>query len=183
MKTIIVSDIFGRTPALEVFAQSISLKGDFSIVDPYQGKNVQFANEADAYEYFSQQVGIENYYQQLNDYLVSIKLPFKLVGFSVGAAVCWQYCSKDNSCYLMRSDLFYGSQIRNMQTLEPQSPVNLILPKSEAHFSIDDHIQALTGKRQITISKTEYFHGFMNPLSKNYHQQAYQNYLSALVGK
>ncbi|MDG1751215.1 MAG: dienelactone hydrolase family protein [Thalassotalea sp.] len=181
MKTIIVTDIFGKTPALEMFAESISLKGGFSIVDPYQGKNVQFANEANAYEYFSQHIGIKKYYQKLEKYLLSINKPYRLVGFSVGAAVCWQYCAKNNSCYLMKSDLFYGSQIRNMQTLEPQSPVNLIMPKSEPHFSIDDHIQALTGKKQVTISKTEYLHGFMNPLSKNYHQQAYQNYLSALV--
>jgi dienelactone hydrolase len=180
MKYIVVSDIFGETPALMSLAQSICPSGDFSIVSPYQKQNMQFSNEADAYEYFSQHIGIKKYYQRLERYLLSIKKPFRLVGFSVGATVCWQYSAKGKSYYLRKSDLFYGSQIRNMQTLEPLSPVNLIMPKSEPHFSIDDHVQALIGKKHTTIKQCEYLHGFMNPLSKNYHQQTYEYFLNVL---
>jgi dienelactone hydrolase len=180
MKYIIVSDIFGITPALELLAQSICTKGDFALVTPYQKESVQFSNEADAYEYFCEHVGIDKYYQQLYEYILSINKPFRLIGFSVGAAVCWQYSAKNNSSYLKRSDLFYGSQIRNMQTLEPFNPVNLIMPKSEPHFSINEHIQKIKGKKHVKIEKCEYLHGFMNKLSKNFNLQAYQHYLNFL---
>lgn len=179
MRYIIASDIFGKTPALALLAQSIRANNNFTIITPYQN-GLYFTDEAQAYEYFSQQVGIENYYQQLSGYLKTIKQPFRLIGFSAGAAVCWQHIAKNNAEYLLQSDLFYGSQIRNMQSLVPLSPVNLILPKSEPHFSIDDHIQALTGKKHTSIEHSEYLHGFMNQLSKNYHQQAYAHYVNVL---
>lgn len=180
MKYIIVSDIFGKTPALALFAQSLSANNDYTIVDPYQNENIHFSNEAQAYQYFSEHVGFEKYYQQLCESLFSMTEPFRLIGFSVGAAICWRYSAENNSCYLMKSDLFYGSQIRNMLTLEPLSPVNLILPQSEAHFSIADLTQTLEIKKHIKIEQTEYLHGFMNVLSKNYHQQAYLHYLHYL---
>lgn len=179
MKYIIVSDIFGKTPALALLAQSISAKNNFTIITPYQNGD-NFTDEAQAYEYFVKHVGIESYSLKLDEKLLKIKQPFRLIGFSVGAAVCWQHIAKHNTEYLLQSDLFYGSQIRNMQSLEPLSPVNLIMPKSEPHFSINEHIHALKDKKNTTIEHSEYLHGFMNHLSKNYHQQAYDHYVSVL---
>lgn len=180
MKYIIVSDIFGKTPALALLSESICTIGDAHIVTPYGNNDYYFLNESEAYEYFTQHVGIERYYKELNEHLLSIKQPFRLIGFSVGAAVCWQYIAKNNSENVIQSDLFYGSQIRNMQSLEPKSPVNLIMPKSEDHFSVNDLIEVLMVKKHTSIDHTKYLHGFMNPLSKHYCQQAYDYYVNVL---
>lgn len=180
MQYIVVSDIFGKTPELEGFAESVSYKGGFQIVSPYKKENLQFSNELEAYSYFSENVGIDVYFKQLCSYILSINIPFRLIGFSVGASVCWKYIANTTNENLIKTDLFYGSQIRNFINLEPLTPVNLIMPKSELHFSIDSLIQRLQNKQNVSIDTTQYFHGFMNELSENYCERAYQQYVTIL---
>ena len=181
MKYLIVSDIFGRTSALEKFAQSVKGLAACQIISPYD--NIQFSSETEAYCYFNQNVGLESYYQALKARIKEIKQPFKLIGFSVGASICWQYIASCTNPYLVKSELFYGSQIRNMHMLSPLSPVRLILPKFEPHFSIDEHILALKEKSDISIERSECLHGFMNQLSTNFDFKAYQYYVSVLSKK
>ncbi len=63
MRRIFVSDIFGRTPALEELASGIP--GDVELVDPYDGKRMDFRNEAEAYRFFCSEVGLDKYTEQL----------------------------------------------------------------------------------------------------------------------
>jgi len=61
MNWLIVSDIFGRTDALEGFASS--LEEEYSIIDPYEGKRNRFADEESAYCKFSNEVGLDRYFK------------------------------------------------------------------------------------------------------------------------
>jgi len=58
MNIILVSDIFGKTPALIQLAEAI---GATAIIDPYDGVDMGFEDESKAYAYFVEQVGFEQY--------------------------------------------------------------------------------------------------------------------------
>lgn len=180
MKYIVVSDIFGKTLELERFAKKVSYNNDFHIISPYISENPQFSNEGEAYSYFSENVGLDAYFKQLHKYALSINVPFRLIGFSIGASICWKYIANNTNKNLNKTDLFYGSQIRNMENLEPKTPVKLIMPKFESHFSVEEHTQALKNKLNVTIENTQSLHGFMNKLSQNYCERAYHQYVNVL---
>lgn len=84
MITVIVADIFGRTSVLDELANTICK--NYLIVDPYDGQNEMFQIESDAYEYFSSNIGLENYSTHLINSLTKLDSSVNLVGFSVGAA-------------------------------------------------------------------------------------------------
>ena len=75
MSIILVSDIFGVTPSLLEIAQKLKVR---FIIDPYNGKTMQFQNEADAYSYFVKTVGLDNYLSILSkakfSYLTNLPL-------------------------------------------------------------------------------------------------------------
>ena len=58
MNLVLVSDIFGKTAALKALAEELNAQ---SIVDPYGGVDMAFKSEQQAYEYFSQHIGLDEY--------------------------------------------------------------------------------------------------------------------------
>jgi len=62
MNIILVSDVFGRTPALVKLGEELNTA---IIVDPYDGINMDFKNEAEAYSYFMDNVGLEKVFIQI----------------------------------------------------------------------------------------------------------------------
>jgi tRNA G10 N-methylase Trm11 len=61
MTIIIASDIFGRTLELEDFAADLSSKSMKAIIlDPYQGKSMEFKDESKAYAYFQKMLAWNN---------------------------------------------------------------------------------------------------------------------------
>ncbi len=67
MRRIIVSDIFGKTPALDKLCHAII--PDIDIIDPYCGNSMDFPNEHEAYKYFMKRVGINEYVDWLRKIL------------------------------------------------------------------------------------------------------------------
>ena len=117
MHTVFVSDIFGLSESLIDFCSSVCL--DFTIVDPYRGERLQFADEAEAYSHFMSNLGVQGYANHLTETLKIINGPVNLIGFSVGASAIWQIsdtlgCEKVN--YV---GCFYGSQIRKQLAKSP----------------------------------------------------------------
>mgnify|MGYP000412717525 FL=1 len=55
MNLVLVSDIFGKTPALVTLAKKLNAN---MIVDPYSGVDMAFNSEQQAYEYFIQHSGL-----------------------------------------------------------------------------------------------------------------------------
>jgi dienelactone hydrolase len=178
MHCIIVSDIFGRTEALEKIASELS--GSVEIFDPYNSERMEFKSEAEAYVYFTSQVGFDEYAQRLLKTTESLSGPVTLIGFSVGASAIWKISDKRQLKNGSIAICFYGSQIRNYRDISPLFPVRLIFPATEEHFSVPELISALVYKENVTTQQVDFLHGFMNTHSKNYDQVGYDQFIEAL---
>jgi dienelactone hydrolase len=186
MAIILVSDIFGKTPALVELAEELNAK---LIIDPYSGVDLGFKSEADAYAYFIEHIGFDAYFTLLTKAISSIGLtsltpltepfntPITLIGFSVGAAAIWRLSALKPTVKptvkIRNAICYYGSQIRKFTELEPRFNVKLIFPKSEPHFDVLALQNLLEIKPNVEVVNTEHFHGFMNQYSNNYVKTAY----------
>jgi len=182
MNIILVSDIFGKTPALISFAEDI---GAMTIIDPYNGVDMGFENESKAYAYFIEQVGFEHYFSLLqnklqNQLLNSIDDMNVLVGFSIGASAIWKLSDNPAMTNVHKGICYYGSQIRNLTTVTPRFDIDLLFPEKEDHFDVLTLQAALSQKKNVKITQTNYLHGFMNLHSTHYHAEAYREHLQWL---
>lgn len=174
MHRIIVSDIFGRTKALEKFATE--LPGKVEIVDPYNSEIMEFDNENDAYSYFSSEVGLDVYTETLSGVVKASTNHVSLLGFSIGASAIWKLSTEEALHNISGAVLFYGSQIRHYTDIVPVFPVCLVFPEMEAHFSVSDLADTIKHKEGVKIHNSNFLHGFMNPQSINYNSAAYIKY-------
>ncbi|MEP0355080.1 hypothetical protein [Paraglaciecola sp.] len=174
---ILVSDVFGKTPALIKLSEELNAK---VIVDPYNGMNMNFKNEAEAYSYFIEHVGLEEYLSKLLKMTESLESISSLIGFSIGASIIWKLSEKLSVKNIERGICYYGSQIRNFKDINPSFEVELIFPKKEDHFDVLELQTELSRKQNVKIIKTPYLHGFMNLYSTNYSQKGYIEQLNWL---
>jgi len=180
MKKIIVSDVFGNTPALIALGNAINAN---VILDPYDGINMRFVDEKQAYTYFTEHIGIEKYLDIVLEKIDDCTLSCKLIGFSVGASVIWQLSQLPltaASSMIKNSICYYGSQIRHMSKLAPQFDVTVIFPKKEPHFDVLTVQKTLARHERVTTIQVDFLHGFMNTHSKNFNQCEYKKQLSLL---
>ncbi len=175
MLKIFIADIFGRTPELEDLTYSIG--GEFDIIDPYDGRLIDFADESEAYIHFMDSVGLNRYCNILMTKLKSVETPTLLIGFSVGASALWKILDNLNAECITSVICFYGSQIRYHQNVVPSVPVEFVVPKFEPGFNIDKFAQNMSKKSNVNIYKTNFLHGFMNSLSKNFNHGGYKEYI------
>lgn len=182
MHYLLVADIFGKTQALEKIATQLTTTPatTVDIFDPYQTQMLGFHNEAEAYAYFTAQVGLAAYTEQLRQHLLKLTSPVTLIGFSVGAAAIWQLASLQQLTKVVAATCFYGSQIRNHLDIQPVFPVQLIFPAQEPHFSVADLMQQLTGRVNVSIQQVTNLHGFMNRHSDNYDAASCRAFIKAL---
>ena len=177
MNIILVTDIFGKTPALIKLSEEINAK---VIVDPYNGVNMAFKDEAEAYSYFVEHVGFEKYFLELLNVMGSITSASTLIGFSIGASAIWKLSENSSVTNVSCGICYYGSQIRNFKEVSPLFEVELIFPKKEPHFDVLELQAELSKKKNVKIMQTNYLHGFMNLYSSNYNQSAYIEQLNWL---
>jgi len=178
MQTIIVSDIFGRTKALESLASMLS--DEVKILDPYNSEYKSFNSETEAYAYFISEVGIDKYSELLIELIQSLKSEVTLIGFSVGAAAIWKISDQESVGNISSATCFYGSQIRHLKQVNPLFPITLIFPVTEEHFSVAALISSISNKANVQVLQADFYHGFMNYHSKNYDEVGYKKYSKAL---
>tara|TARA_R110002050_G_scaffold141683_8_gene266865 strand:- start:1452 stop:1994 length:543 start_codon:yes stop_codon:yes gene_type:complete len=174
---ILVSDVFGKTPALIKLSEELNAR---IIVDPYNGVSMNFKNEAEAYSYFMEYVGLDEYLSKLLKMIESIDSISTLIGFSIGASTIWKLAEKSSVKNIARGICYYGSQIRNFKDINPSFEVELIFPKKESHFDVLELQSELSSKQNVKIIKAPYLHGFMNLYSTNYSQTGYVEHLNWL---
>lgn len=181
MQTFIVSDIFGRTKALENLALAVDVNA--IIIDPYDKVDMNFYNEQSAYEGFNTLVGLDAYTQHLCDAIKAHNKPALVIGFSVGASTIWNASELNDSLIndpetlalsnVTRAICYYPGQIRHKPHIKPGFPTELVFPAFEKHFCVDDLREQLINTANVSIRKTSYLHGFMNQLSVNFNKQGY----------
>lgn len=177
MNIILVTDIFGKTPALLKLSEELKVK---AIVDPYDGVDMAFKDEAEAYSYFMANVGFEEYLSRLLKTMASIPYNSTLIGFSIGASVVWALSEVPSVNNVQGAICYYGSQIRHFKEVKPRFEIELIFPKEEPHFDVQTLQNELAKKHNVTARKVDYLHGFMNLYSTNYNQSAYNEQLDWL---
>ncbi len=179
MCVLILSDIFGRTAALDQLA--LALDRACQILDPYGGTPRCFDSENAAYTFFQQTVGIDQY---LADATLALKNSCTkvdtVIGFSVGATVAWRLMAEVQGEKTDRAICFYGSQIRHYNNLQPRHAVTLIHPREEPHFAVEELQAALDQRANVQQISTPYLHGFMNQLSKNFDADGHDQYVAWL---
>ena len=177
MSIILVADIFGSTPALIKIGESLNAS---MIVDPYDGNFMDFKDEAEAYAYFMEHVGLEKYLAKLMALIASIEPNITLIGFSIGASVIWLLSKQSSVTNVKRGICFYGSQIRHAQEIDPLFEIQLIFPKQEAHFDVSALQSLLSKKEKVKTKQVTYLHGFMNFYSTNYSEVGYKEQMKWL---
>ena len=180
MVSVIVTDIFGLTPAIKALARAINAD---TIIDPYQGAVLSFDNESHAYKYFTEHVGIDSYVDLLHEKITSCEGSVKLIGFSVGASAIWQLSATISDVVANKVNsacCYYGSQIRYLTQLSPKFPIQVVFPESEPHFDVDELSKSIVNKIMVTTSYCDYLHGFMNKLSNNFNSIGYLEHIALL---
>jgi len=183
MHIVIVSDIFGRQQALDNFCSSLAAPTTFTVIDPFQGQYLNFADEEHAYQTFIEHCGHDNYTEIIAKTLTKLSKNCFIIGFSAGAAATWRALANlpEHKQQLCKHFIgFYPSQIRHHLHLSSQVKTHLYFPKDEAHFSVTQVIAALATTPNVSTVQTNYLHGFMNPHSINFSQQAYLTYINKL---
>jgi len=183
MNNIIVSDVFGKTKALIELGNAINAD---VIVDPYDGKNMNFIDEVQAYSYFAENIGLDSYLEMLSKTIKECSGECILIGFSVGASIIWQLSQLSQLPSIKMTKVvkgatcFYGSQIRHLSKLSPKFEVKLIFPKSEPHFDVVALQHALANKEKVKTMQVDYLHGFMNTHSNNFNDAGYEEHIELL---
>lgn len=172
----VASDVFGRTQEFENICASTGY--DFIIpADPYGFREMNFPDEAAAYSYFMENVGLETYSVILKSIVDSLGGDISVAGFSIGATAAWNISADVQMKNLV---CFYGSRIRNAMEIIPNCPTKLILPCREKSYDVDEFINKMSGKKNVECIRTEYEHGFMNRLSSGFSEKGYNEYLELI---
>lgn len=183
MRKIVISDIFGKTSALDKLCKALG--DDVDIIDPYGGKDMGFQTEEQAYEFFMANVGLKTYCYLLQSRIKKAPSPPTLIGFSVGASAIWGISESLTTEKVTNAVCFYGSQVRYLSGIIPNILINFIMPRYEPGFSVDELATRLSDMKNVVLHKTSYLHGFMNELSKNYNELGCAQYIEWLrqIGK
>lgn len=178
---ILISDIFGRTPALEKMGQALSKHAaDWDIVDPYGGADPGFETQDQAYGYFMTHAGLDKYLEILKKRLIRDPGNIIPVGFSVGAAVLWRASADPRFSSIEKGFCFYGSQIRQYTDIQPLFELELIFPRMEPHFDVLELMRLLSKKKRVRCSRADGLHGFMNKRSPGFDRACCDVYISRL---
>ncbi|WP_462158817.1 dienelactone hydrolase family protein [Pseudoalteromonas sp. GB56] len=180
MKRVIVSDIFGRTKALEALAYDLDAH---KVIDPYAGSDLGFENEQHAYAHFTRHSSVDDYGAIVKEAISHYQEPITLIGFSVGAAAIWEMIGTHQQEHVSGALLFYGGQIRTRTQLQPSCPTTLVFAHEEQHFDVLELMSSLSVKERVNCHRASGLHGFMNALSDNYNPHCYQHYLHTIKAK
>ena len=176
MHTIIASDIYGITPAVQSLADNLDRQA--VVLSPWDGVGCPFATEQEAYAAFMAGEGIAGYAARVTAAVG--EGPAFLVGLSVGATAIWLHTAGAGCHPASRAVLFYGSRIRNHLDVRPRCRVRAIFAAQEAAFDPRDIASQLVSDTVAVHIEPEAAHGFMNPLSPRYDAALERKYLHFL---
>ncbi|MFD2206027.1 hypothetical protein [Kiloniella antarctica] len=181
MQVVIVTDIFGRTPAIDLMVDCLERQSvEVHSLDPYGGIKKNFTDEAVAYTEFVSLCGHDHYFELVTQKVSVLKEPILFIGFSAGATAIWRCLGNLFSHKVQHFIGFYPGQIRNYLGLTPLCPSTLIFPAKEAHFSVNEIMETLKCKELVHCHQVSGLHGFMNEQSGNYSEDIADEYYGLL---
>lgn len=181
MNYLIVTDIFGITAHLAHFSRLLSAKTQ--IIDPYNAQLQSPVNEQLQYAKFINECGHDGYLDKTLNALNNLEQPTIVIAFSAGGTAAWRAQAHQHNPYIKKVVAFYPGQIRHFLALDAKIPCEFIFPKEERHFELTPVVIELKSKEYVSCERTLYQHGFMNPLSVGFNNQAYKKYSEQLLNK
>lgn len=155
-----------------------ALKNQALIISP---SNEQTLSESQAYERFIEAGGINAYIEKLSAFVASAELStakLNAIGFSAGGAALWAISQSVLVKRIHYAELYYPGQIRHFLEVTPAFPCEITFPNKESHFDLSKVFKQLEGKPMVTINRSKLGHGFLNPLSENYHPATSKTFLT-----
>lgn len=151
------------------------------MVDPHHGTRKDYPDEDHAYAAFQAAGGMDAYVERCLEKILAGPAPRYLLGFSAGASALWKALGQVPEGTAERAQLFYGGQIRHFPDCQPACPVHLVFPAREALFSVEELMMVLQGRPRVTMERTPFLHGFMNPLSRNFEPPGLELFTARII--
>lgn len=172
-KVFILHEIYGVNDFIK--DQIIEFKDEYTEIECIslypEGKVFSYAQEEEAYAYFTREVGFDTPLKQLTLQLKTAIAKYEevvLIGFSVGATLAWRL----SALPLHRAICVYGSRIRQYLDVQPSCPTLVLLPSYEKSFDVHDLKRA---HQHIHFVQTVQFageHGFMDERNRAFHRES-----------
>ncbi|MBC3918840.1 hypothetical protein H8L32_15215 [Undibacterium sp. CY18W] len=177
---LIVTDVFGNTPAIASFARQFPLP--CLIASPFSGETIQYPAETLAYHAFIAQGGVAAYADKLSRLIGDNQSSLRYaIGFSAGASALWLNSENPVMANLQQAVLFYGSRIREHRDIQPGCPARLIFAEQEAAFEPAELVSDLRRRGHAAELVKGSRHGFMNPYSSGFCLKTQERYLQELL--
>lgn len=181
---IIVSDIFGHNDYLKQLIADCRFSSAVTIVDPYDGRCLEFDGQTDAYECFTHNGGLDALTCKVKTLISTLSQPCFLIGFSAGASAIWRVLADSEHADMIEGGLcFYPGQIRYHLDLTPLSPVELIFPSHEAHFDLQPVMELVRLLPNTLCQQLDAQHGFMNRQLVEFDEGIYNEFCQNLSQK
>ncbi|MFZ6767316.1 hypothetical protein ACO0LM_09535 [Undibacterium sp. Di26W] len=177
---LIVTDVFGNTPAIASFARQFPLP--CLIASPFSGETIQYPAETLAYHAFIARGGVAAYADRLSQLIQNHQSSLRYaIGFSAGASALWLNSANPAMANLQQAILFYGSRIRDHRDIQPACPLRLIFAEQEAAFEPAELVSDLRQRGHVAELVKGSKHGFMNPYSSGFCLKTQEHYLQELL--
>lgn len=172
---IVLHEIYGVNIHIQQVCEKYFAE-DFDVLCPdmlHREEPFSYESEKEAYNNFTDNIGFERAAEEIGHLILKVRDKYSaiyLVGFSAGATVAW-LCSGSNTG-LAGVICYYGSRIRNYTVITPEMPVFLIFAEEEKSFNVSELVKLLGIKKNVEVCVLDGKHGFSDPHSMNYKEQA-----------
>lgn len=177
---LIVTDVFGNTPAIASFARQFPVP--CLIASPFSGEKTQYPAETLAYHAFIAEGGVGVYAEHLAQLIEANQSSLRYaIGFSAGASALWLNSTNPAMANLQQTILFYGSRIRDYRDVQPVCPTRLIFAEQEAAFEPAELVADLRQRNHDAELVKGSKHGFMNPYSAGFCLKTQERFMKELL--
>lgn len=177
---LIVTDVFGNTPAIASFARQFPVS--CLIASPFSGEKTQYPAETLAYHAFIAEGGVGAYAEHLAQLIEANQSSLRYaIGFSAGASALWLNSTNPAMASLQQTILFYGSRIRDYRDVQPVCPTRLIFAEQEAAFEPAELVADLRQRNHDAELVKGSKHGFMNPYSAGFCLKTQERFMKELL--
>jgi dienelactone hydrolase len=180
MLLLIATDIFGIGPHIDdMIHRILPANANCMVIDPYGAQEQNFYSEQDAYDIFNEEGGLDTYCENLTRAVIELE-PDVVIGFSAGGSALYKVLAENRDVDVRALMAFYPSQIRHFDNLVLSVPSTILFPEQEPHFDVKELQKRLSSKPNVQVEQTDFAHGFMNPYSDNYSEEAEEYYITVM---
>lgn len=185
MSVLIITDVYGETPAVASLARQ--LPSPCQIIAPDTG-STPFTHGQQAYQGFIAAGGVAAYADKIAQFLQTASQqntptcrPIQhVIAFSAGASAWWRQ-SAQLAIPIHSATLFYASRVRDHADLNSACPTHFIFAEHEDAFQPAALVQQLRERGHQAEIAPGTQHGFMNPYAAGFSLKMQTRYVAMLA--